>query len=362
LSESWWNGPQTDETGLKSLRAYFVSNRGLMVAELRAYLEKTLPDYMIPAVFIPVDRIPQTPNGKVDRSALPKGEPYRFNLGIAYLSPQTEIEHQLAGIWREILKCDRVGTQDNFFTLGGNSLLIVLMHNRINNIYPGKIEITDIFAYPTIAKLAQFIESGVEVNPVQLDELPFPGDYFGVTDESEFVFKFQIDGQRFTRLKMAANLSGLSLKEILLAAYCYLLMEISEQQNIVVQTVLSDTAQVFPLKVDFGELSDLLGLLQTIKQKLANVSRTTIYDIQQLNKFSISKGKSNIIPFFADGYDLTLQTLAHYDLLFNIKSITAEQVTFTCSFNQQRLKRQAVEQLINAYRKLIVIILERMEC
>ena len=351
------------ENGLKFLAAYFVAGRELTVTELRASLEKDLPDYMIPASFIQLERIPQTPNGKIDRKALPKVEQHQSDSGVEYVPPQTVIEKQMAGIWQDLLKYDQVGVRDNFFTLGGNSLLVVLMHNRINQLYPGKVDVTDIFVYPTISRLAQFIETGEKAKMIQLEELPFPEDYFGTAaaGSKDQVFKFQIRDSSFVRLKMMAERIGAGLNDFLLAVYVYLLAEISEQQTIVVQTILTDRNQVLPVRIDMDEIADLPNLFQTVKQRYTDTSKSAIYDIEQLSKVRIVKDKFKIIPFFASGYDVTRQNLAYYDLLLNIQSVTHNEIYFTCNYNKQRLKRDAVGNLMTAYLKLIEIIMERMD-
>jgi hypothetical protein len=355
---------RTGENGLRSLHAYYTAGREIAVTELREYLEQTLPDYMIPASFFRLDSIPQTPNGKIDRKALPKPTQLQSGTGVEYVAPQTTLENQLAGIWQELLSCDRVGIHDNFFTLGGNSLLVVLMHNRINGLYPGKVEITDIFAYPTIARLVNFMEAGQRAHTIQLEQLLLPEEYFGTAEDGggELVFKFQISSSRPARLKNIADRIGVDLPELLLSNYFYLLAEISEQPIVAVQRVLTDTDRVLPVTINMGEITDLPNLFQTVKQKCAGTSKkSAVYDISQLNKIRIAKNKYSIIPFFADGYDATRKTLAHYDLLFNIQSITNEEIRLTCSYNQQRLKRNQIEKLINAYLKLLDIIMERMD-
>ncbi|HEX3044182.1 MAG TPA: phosphopantetheine-binding protein, partial [Bacillota bacterium] len=353
---------ETDENGLKSLHAYYVADRELTVVELRNHLGGALPDYMIPASFNRLERIPQTPNGKIDRKALPKGGQRQSDSGVEYVAPATTFENQLAGIWQELLNGARVGIHDNFFALGGNSLLVVLMHNRINELYPGKIEVTDIFAYPTIARLAQFINTGITAQ-IKLEELPFPAEYFGTGDQGsrELAFKFQISGTRPAKLKNIANRTGVTLPELLLSNYFYLLAEISDQSIIVVQTIVTDTDQGLPLKIDLSEIAALPELFQMVKQQLDNTPKNCIYDIQQLNKIRIAKNNHSVIPFFANGYDLTSKTLAHYDLMLNVKSITDAEIRFTCHYNHQRLKKSQVEKLIQAYLKLVDIVIEKLE-
>jgi acyl carrier protein len=106
------------------LVAYVVYHAGedLTVSEVRRHLRRELPDYMVPSLVVTLDAIPLTPNGKVDRAALP--DPFRNVAPVAaYEPPAPGLEQRLAGIWQEILQVERVGAEDNFFELGGHSLL-----------------------------------------------------------------------------------------------------------------------------------------------------------------------------------------------------------------------------------------------
>ncbi|MGL3105061.1 MupA/Atu3671 family FMN-dependent luciferase-like monooxygenase [Bradyrhizobium sp. BR 1432] len=122
------------------------------VAELRILCSRTLPDYMVPSDFVWIDALPQTPNGKINRQALPNPV-VRHDVNEGDIAPLGDLEEKIAAIWREVLDIDRVGRNDNFFSLGGNSVLIVgarsLLLDRV-----GDISLVDLFRYPTVAKLA----------------------------------------------------------------------------------------------------------------------------------------------------------------------------------------------------------------
>jgi acyl-coenzyme A synthetase/AMP-(fatty) acid ligase len=112
-------------TGHRRLVAYVVAGPEVvgpeMAADLRAHLARTLPDHMVPAVFVALDRLPLTTNGKVDRSALPEPDPQAGAVG--YLAPRDGVEEVLAAVWAEVLGVEQVGVQDNFFDLGGDSIM-----------------------------------------------------------------------------------------------------------------------------------------------------------------------------------------------------------------------------------------------
>jgi surfactin family lipopeptide synthetase A len=153
----------------RKLIAYVVGHDGpVLVHELRSFLQKRLPDYMLPAAFAVLADLPRTPNGKVDRQALPGLENLGAEAGLPYSAPQTEVERSIAGVWQEILALKRVGLNDNFFDLGGHSLLLVQVHDRLERLLKVKISLVDLFRYPTIESLAEFL-GVVETASTRLD-------------------------------------------------------------------------------------------------------------------------------------------------------------------------------------------------
>lgn len=151
-----------DRPSDKKLVAYVVAreNEVLTTSELRRYLQTKLPDYMVPAAFVFVESIPLNPSGKVDRQALPEPQAVRPNLETTYAAPQTVLERAIATIWQEALRIETVGIHDNFFDLGGHSLLIVQVHSKLKETLGRDIAVVDLFKYPTISALAAYLGHG----------------------------------------------------------------------------------------------------------------------------------------------------------------------------------------------------------
>ncbi len=149
-----------DRPGEKRLAAYYVATDEHQpdAADLSQFLRKRLPDYMVPAFFIPLTEIPLTPNGKVDRKALPEPD-YDFagHRG-KFVAPRNDDEQMLADIWCEILNIDKVGIHDNFFEIGGHSLLATQMMSRIRDKFEVEPPLSALFEAPTIATLVLAIE------------------------------------------------------------------------------------------------------------------------------------------------------------------------------------------------------------
>jgi amino acid adenylation domain-containing protein len=160
--------------GDKRLAAYLVPSGDAVLdrGELRALLKQTLPNYMIPADYVVIAAIPISPNGKIDRNALPR--PVRSQElnqpEDSFCAPRTPMEERLAEMWRELLKLDRIGTRDNFFELGGNSLLAVQLAVRTRSTFGVELRLARFFDSPTIESLACLISelSAQRQNPEEL--------------------------------------------------------------------------------------------------------------------------------------------------------------------------------------------------
>jgi amino acid adenylation domain-containing protein len=146
-----------DVPGRKQLVAYVVLHQEPLPSarELRHFLMSKLPDYMVPAAFVPLERLPLTPNGKVDRRALPTPGQQRPTLEEAFVAPRTPVEEALAGIWADLLGLTQVGIHDNFFELGGHSLLATQVISRLQGAFQVELPLRRLFETPTIAALAQ---------------------------------------------------------------------------------------------------------------------------------------------------------------------------------------------------------------
>jgi acyl carrier protein len=129
-----------------------------LVAEVQALVKQKLPAYMIPAALVVLESIPLTPNGKLDRRALPAPEQTRADLDGSFIAPRTLVEEMLAGIWMQVLGTERVGIYDSFFDLGGHSLLAMQVISRMREAFHLEVPVRAMFEDPTVAALAQVIE------------------------------------------------------------------------------------------------------------------------------------------------------------------------------------------------------------
>ncbi|NER79863.1 MAG: amino acid adenylation domain-containing protein, partial [Leptolyngbya sp. SIO1D8] len=143
------------------LVAYVVweNQAALAASELRQFLQKQLPEYMVPSAFVPLQQMPLTPNGKLDRQALPTPDVTRSEDSGIFVAPRTDIEVLLADIWAQVLRLEKVGIHDNFFELGGDSILSIQIISRLNQAGL-QLTLQQMFEHQTIAELAAVATTG----------------------------------------------------------------------------------------------------------------------------------------------------------------------------------------------------------
>jgi hypothetical protein len=164
-----------DMTGDKRLVAYYTcaeAGGGVVEAEeLQECLRNKLPQYMAPSAYVRLERMPLTPNGKVDRKALPAPDLSKY-LEQQYEAPRTHVEWILCAIWEQVLGVERVGIHDDFFKLGGSSLSLIRIHNKVQQKLTRKYPLIAMFEHSTVASLASYlINNNFELRPVEEESL-----------------------------------------------------------------------------------------------------------------------------------------------------------------------------------------------
>ena len=275
-----------DQYGGKNLVAYVVPDNSARVGatggtvtagELRAALKDTLPDYMVPSHFVFLDALPLTSSGKVDRKSLPAPGPQRPETGNEYTAPGTLMEVMLANIWSSVLGISRAGVNDNFFDLGGNSLLAGRIAAEIKKRTGSSIAVFSIFQWPTIKQLAEAIVKGGPARgfPPVLPMSSGPGSPFFWIGFNPFLTRslgskrpvyavpLQGDYEENATYNSIEELAAVHLKEILaicpkgpylLGGYCFwalVAFEIAQQlfktgQDVPLLTLVAPPSQCLP--------------------------------------------------------------------------------------------------------------------
>jgi acyl carrier protein len=154
-----------DATGSKRLIAYTVpkAENSLSAEELKKFLSEKLPAYMVPSTYISLNFLPLTLNGKVDRAALPAPESNSGSRPDQLAG--NELEQTVRDLWRQVLGVNQVGLDENFFDLGGDSLLIVAVHAQLQKLLHREIQVVDLFEHVTVRSLARHLSASAAVSP-----------------------------------------------------------------------------------------------------------------------------------------------------------------------------------------------------
>jgi amino acid adenylation domain-containing protein len=173
LQHDWINDAavivKEDANGDMSLVAYIISEKELNSSTIRMELSKRLPEYMLPAHYVQLDQLPLTLNGKINKKALLDSKGLALSSGEEYLAPRNKIEEQLVELWEEILNKKNIGINDNFFSLGGNSIKIIKMVDTINKTFNKKMTIVLAFRLSNIRALSEYIHTNKKIEPEEPD-------------------------------------------------------------------------------------------------------------------------------------------------------------------------------------------------
>ncbi len=180
---------RVDSTGNKQLCAYFVSIVDTEIPDIREFLLKKLPDYMVPAYFVRLDSIPLTTNGKIDRKALPEPES-GFHLERSYAAPENDVQSKLVMIWQEVLGLDggSIGINDNFFEIGGHSLSATTLVSKIHKAYDVMIPLKEVFIRQTVKSLAEYIDKAEKSNIYKSIEPVETQDFYQLSSAQKRLF------------------------------------------------------------------------------------------------------------------------------------------------------------------------------
>ncbi|CAM1358752.1 amino acid adenylation domain-containing protein [Tenacibaculum xiamenense] len=166
---------QKTNQGINQLICYLTTENGFNEQSIREELQATLPSFMVPSTFIPINQFPLTNNKKVDKKALLDIEVLNTSTD-SYIAPRNKTEEQLTKVWIDVLNLDKIGIHDNFFEIGGNSILAIRLVAKLQEYF--KLEINDLFKFPTIAQLSEnvsyskdFFKNKIQYRITQLREL-----------------------------------------------------------------------------------------------------------------------------------------------------------------------------------------------
>jgi amino acid adenylation domain-containing protein len=293
-----------DNLGENRLIAYIQPKSNYDKNVLIQFLKSKLPDYMNPMVWIEIETVPLTPNGKVDRSALPLPLDKQVRIN-EFLSPRNITEFKLVQIWSELLNVEAIGVTDNFFELGGHSLLVMRLASLVNKQFDVDLKIVDVFNNSTVEKLALFIEmqKGIKRLPsVTIEQRPIkvPLSY----SQERLWFIHQLEGSIQYHIPSVIKLTGLLNVKALQQAF----EKIIERHEILRTVILEENGIAFQ-KI----LNPISWKLNIIQLEDSNFELDSIIQQQIYKPFDLSKDfmlRSNLMQIKQDE-NLLVITMHH---------------------------------------------------
>ncbi|MGL4798884.1 MAG: non-ribosomal peptide synthetase, partial [Cellulosilyticaceae bacterium] len=344
-----------DGKGEKYLCGYYTAKAQVVIEELKYHLGQKLPEYMVPSFFVEMDYMPLSANGKLDRKALP--EPER-NLGdkTNYVAAQNTLQQQLITLWESLLEHDNIGIYDNFFDLGGHSLLLVKMHGELEKAYPGMLRITDLFEHTSIDKLAAYIEhlqrkenlsrvlKGVKVQESYLTHQ--------VGHEMSDIETFTFQEPLYHQLSELAISLSVQVEDVMRAAYLVYITQLSEDEKASIEINQGDGMNTVTIQMqDYATFEELI-------QWVATATRDTksMYTYEEAKR---SLEDQCIIFAYLSGETKRAERewLQKYDVIFS----STEKGGCRMAYNSSKLRSEAMLGFIDTYLRVLIYVLGEIE-
>jgi amino acid adenylation domain-containing protein len=347
---------EDNKLGDKEIVAYYTAIEEVSSYELKANLASELPNYMIPQYFVQVDVIPTTNNGKIDFKELSNMKKNYANFEVNHVEEATDTENNIRKIWSRVLGTEQISITDNFFDIGGNSIKVVNVYNELKKIYGSIVNVTDIFVYPTIYTLAQFIDNASVEEEVAVTErfigksIAFPKDY--ILEEEERMpsktLRFVINSTFYERMIGVCEANKFNIDHLLLGAYTFLISQISNSTEVIVHTQLDEGNIITELNIDIYNINNFYDIVSLVNSSIENADVSRKYYIGSF--INMEDSETGVIPFFSTNVDYIYSD--EYDLALKVGK-NKNEITVECFYNTKRLKGVKIEEFVKIYINLL---------
>lgn len=339
-----------DKRNKKFLAAYLVAEGKISREELKDYISGILPRYMIPNYYTFVDRIPLSFNGKVDKSSLPDpiSESEKEIKEIIKSEVKDMYEEQIVSVWKEVLGIQEVSLDENFFDVGGTSMLLLQVYGKLNKIYPNIFKITDLFSNTTIQKLACFIrnkkmnDKSVYAEVISINDRSF----FEVNVEETSTNNYHSKIDTTKGIYSIVSKLNISSNDFMLAMFLFTLNQELKEDRIGVTELQNEY---------FRKIAADFSVLDTV-EKLCNVIGS-FEDYHSLSELIVNKSRENQISIACiDSEHFSATIPKNFDLVLTWKIDTV--ITLEIIFDNKRYSSFRIKELFNDYIKVLCAYLQ----
>ncbi|MWV42601.1 amino acid adenylation domain-containing protein [Paenibacillus sp. HJL G12] len=354
-------------SGSEYLCAYIVCSEPVDHQELRDFAALRLPDYMVPQVVMELTTMPLSSNGKIDRKALPEPD-QAADSSTPFVKATSDIELAITSVWREILQRDDFGIHHRFFDVGGESLLLVRAHQRLEELYPGALGVTDLFTYPTIASLATYLESrNRELAIWNWSGLLVADDCVNTGYAAERIgsIQFQLDRAVAEGLAELAASRSVTVEAAAYAVYLYFWRGESGMDRLTLPA-MTVSGLIAPKEIDFMEVRDFDTLLRHAAKR---ASAGECYTARQIRKQPQAESGFALFPLFAGaaqhGFKEREALLERFDIVLYMNGAAVPsgeegpELSGVWTYNARHLGKEAVLDWASAYLELLSSVVEQ---
>lgn len=335
----------------KYIAAYLVMNGTLDVSQLKEALKRRLSSYMVPQYIVQLEEMPLLISGKINYSELPVWENDTEEVNVLELD---EMEGKIYDIWSEVLGHNRIGKKDNFFDVGGNSLLLIKLYDRIKEMFPVDIKTIELFQTPNIEKTATLIRekqnSSKQSQEVRYNR--FADDYFEhvVGEFKERFYEFELDGEEFRKLSNYTQQNSLRFGDVLSGLFVYLLSQYSIDTVISVHFMENNSSTAKQMIFDmetYDTFQELFMEVSKREDKPVEIDSKAMPSAYSMGENDLSLSLFYIGEEENTSYDLT----DIYDIICKMKK-KADRNIIRMEFNGRMKKEQQME-MVKLYNNII---------
>lgn len=354
------------------LCAYYAAESELSTSELRSFMASRVPEYMVPQRYIWLAALPLNNNGKIDRKALPKqSEVARLQDNAAFalqlLELDTNTERKVAALWQEVLHTVDFAAEDNFFEVGGNSILLVALHHNLEQHYHSRVSVADLFGHATLRGMAAlmdapFSEEGDMEGLAGLKGLTFPNRMIsretGI-DHAAIPRSCKLDEALLGKLMQLSEDIGSDIVDILLVLYMYVLSDItmSDEVTVIVKDGVGD--RMVPVSLNMSHYMTVVEMIPEVANQRESGDYYTFSSLATAAGFrTLDNG---IIPWFSS---TDLRGMESYMPLIGFAlqlEFSEDELNIRCLYDARSWDIASVDELLSLYLASLKVVMAELE-
>jgi amino acid adenylation domain-containing protein len=325
----------------------YIKGTGWQKDDLRREIEKKLPKYMVPGDYVEVKEFPYTANGKIDRKAL-KWEEKKARKATGKRT-ESETEKEIRKMWEDILGREGIGTEENFFDAGGNSLMLIMLQEKLSEKYPRKTTVTTLFSHPTVKGLALFIDADNNLPSLEFNYLELPKQYMKTKKENKKIFgtvTFELQGNRYQKFNNTEQMLDIKTEYASICVFLYVCSIITGKHQVGIQTI-SSKGVISKLNFNLELYDDLPAFLKVIGPEIER--QNTLVPGRYLLKRTQAKENEIASLFYQkDVVALSDQRIYDFDIICSYEK-TDGGLRFIIEYNQSAIKVDLIVYLIEQF-------------